>query len=140
MAIDFPSSPTDGQIFISDGARFVYRNPPGAWQSIGPSSALQIVDSGSNYQIWGDMLMQWGNSPAQGIGVDVNIVFPIAYQTTPTVTASLEWFDRILSIFGVGVFGFNARIRSNNSVNSQGEFNWIAIGEAPNDRKLPKII
>jgi hypothetical protein len=34
MAVVFPQSPTSGQLFESSGRSFVFRTPPGVWESV----------------------------------------------------------------------------------------------------------
>ena len=44
MPVAFPQNPTSGQLFESSGRSFVFRTPPGVWESVNFQS--QWIDGG----------------------------------------------------------------------------------------------
>lgn len=44
MPVQFPTSPANGQYFESSGRSFVFRTPPGVWESVNFSG--QWIDGG----------------------------------------------------------------------------------------------
>ena len=56
MAIEFPSDPTNGDLFGVAGRQFRFVDPPGVWESVGEvdttNEALSALDGGAAATIY----------------------------------------------------------------------------------------
>lgn len=141
LMVDFPQSPVNGQQHVEGGQAWTYQDPPGAWVvGEGKGTALEIVESGAGWQVWGDVLVQWGTGDT--VGGLAPVVFIQQFAATPTVTAAPDQNngDATITVDNVAVDRFDAFTRNTGGGTTDVDFQWIAIGEAPDDLKKPKEI
>lgn len=148
--LDFPNTPTDGQRHTEAGTIWQWQADPGLWKVVQSGTPLEIVeaDTSAGWQVWGDVLVQWGE--ATGSAGPLTVPFPTAFKTEPMIAAVVHTntstttttlysastmnvtttqFDIMRMAVGTGAAtttGFGAR--------------WIAIGEAPDNLKKPKTV
>lgn len=145
MSLNFPSSPTEGDTHYDEGNLWTYSG--GAWVvGSGESAITRIAESNlaSQYQVWGDMLIQWGSTTSQT--PTRNITFPIQFQEEPHVTVTPEY-----SGSGSSISAQPDRIRAqdfrfyvvnlltDNAIGGEA-VHWMAVGEAPDALKKPKEV
>lgn len=145
--VDFPNNPSNGDVHTEEGTTWTYREPPGAWAiGIGSTTERTIVTSGlpnEGWQIWGDVLIQWGVAPTASNGAAV-INFLKAFKTPPTVTAmsgaDANWNIGVILAIETGLqlraYGAHTNAPSGADVPIQ----WIAVGEATDADKMPKTV
>ena len=146
--VDFPNTPTEGDVYTEEGQTWVYRD--GAWAVSANAldlTPVEIVESGTFegdfWQVWGDVLIQWGRNTLTSFGAP-NVGFPKVFKTTPSITAmpaeaSDGWSVTAQSISVVGFVGQLWQTSDGAQLGS-GSFDWIAVGEAPDDLKKPKSV
>ena len=150
MAMNFPNSPTDGQVHTEQGMTFVWNSTASTWVMLGGESEIAdpatIIRSGlptDGWQIWGDTLIQWG-IVTTSTSTGAVVTFPKAFKNQPSVVAlpasAISNDERSVHMFSlsktqvdfVAFNGANARIAV--------AVCWVAVGEALDDDKTPKIV
>lgn len=112
----------------------------------GGGAPVEIVESGlpgEGWQVWGDVLIQWGAGSSDA-NAQLVVTYPVAFPASPVITATC----------GGGANGHFVQIqngtetpsgctletrRYDNADGAQG-VRWIAIGEAPEALKKPKTV
>ncbi len=152
MALNFPSTPVDGDVYEAEGAVYTWVAAENVWQKGNTStSSVTIVeaDAVAGWQVWGDTLIQWGRH----IGSDTStaITFPHMFKSDPKVTTGLNNgatesptnTSFSVQTWGITTAQFFARAMYNNGTNvgvSGADVNWVAVGEATDDMKQPKNV
>ena len=145
--LDFPDTPQDGDTHIEQGQVWTWNANAGVWH-VGDSTgnAQEIVESGSgdndvNWQVWGDVLIQWGfSSPSSA--VEQTITFPQPFKTSPRVAANnnSQANGQFVQTYNLQPESFTCATRDSNDNITNGGVTWIAVGEAPDNLKKPKEI
>lgn len=111
-----------------------------------PASSVQTVeiveaDITSRWQVWGDVLIQWGSTNTTLTGNLVTFVQPFEGGTFPSVTAqAVTGTGRFAAIQSVTNAQFLAQARDLTGAQVDILVYWQAIGEAPDALKKPKTI
>ena len=149
MALNFPASPVEGQIYNASGKTYAYRT--NRWVVVGTgtglftteiiSDAVEGTDKGG-WQVVGDMLFQWGDDKSVGTNTRT-ITLPVAYPNTEYVisVSSGSTGNRLVAwntqtVTGFDIYGFVADTGSANAVDGS----WMTMGEAPDSLKLSKTV
>lgn len=151
MAVDFPNNPAVNELFFAEGTTWKWTGA--AWAVVGSEGTpVEIVeaDVSQGWQVWGDTLIQWGvATPVNG---GVAVTFPKAFKTVPKVTTAITGLtpgglpaDGLYSVMAetpfVNSVTFRERyVNSTSGVVADVPFSWIAIGEAPDALKKPKVV
>ena len=91
--VDFPNNPADGDTHTENGSTWFWQANPGIW-ALGEGNSIEIARSGfsadGGWQVWGDVLIQWGTTASDGTGA-VAVTFPVAFLsgTIPRVNITL---------------------------------------------------
>lgn len=144
--LDFPNTPTDGDVHTEDGKTWIYVD--GAWAALGEGSLTPIdiveADASAGWQVWGDVLIQWGYGATDGTG-NAGVPFPQAFKDTGYRFVAMALFqaglgdDRGVQWQGSATTGINVVGTVDGGFGVVG-FNWIAVGEAPDHLKQPKTV
>ena len=154
MAMNFPNSPTNGQTHTEQGMTFVWNSTASTWIMLGGESEIAdpatIVKSGfptESWQVVGDMLICTGFSTGTG---PLTVNFPRQFKSAPKVVATVDNATEqasttafSISTWGVTTAGFSYKVQFVNtgSVNVSGAaIRWVAVGEALDADKMPKIV
>lgn len=150
MAMNFPNSPTDGQVHTEQGMTFVWKASASAWVMLGGESEIAdpatIIRSGfptESWQVVGDMLICTG-VVTTSTSAGAVVTFPKAFKTVPSLVAlpvsAISNDERSVHAFSlsetqvdlVAFNGANARIAV--------AVRWVAVGEALDADKTPKVV
>jgi len=155
--VDFPNTPTEGDIWTEEGQTWVYRD--GAWAVSANAldlTPVEIVeaDAEAGWQVWGDVLIQWGLASNLVNGVQ-NVLFPKNFtgpqapvvtatvgQISPDLPATQQYVAQV-SVVNLNGFTLYQRVQDESTgtgIVSNVPTNWVAIGEAPDDLKKPKTV
>ena len=127
MALDFPSSPVNGQVYDN----FIYDAAKGTWKSLsaGASPSILVNPTINNATINDSMIEATADSPSN---------IPLIVNGAPSQTANLqEWKNSAGSIlskidllgnFSISNTSSNAHIAVSNTSNSSSAFNYILSG------------
>tara|TARA_R110002020_G_scaffold73888_7_gene189521 strand:+ start:3324 stop:4235 length:912 start_codon:yes stop_codon:yes gene_type:complete len=195
MALNFPSSPVDEEIYVGEGKSFKWSATDSIWYAEGglnggasvtvsddppvspvighfwyatdadvglyvytdDGSSTQWVqtngggggggvteivdaDTAAGWQVWGDVMIQWGTEPSAESRV---VTFEKAFKTTPSVTAvansaSVGRIVGVASVTATSCEIFNWK--SSDSTAAPNGVMWLAIGEALDADKKPKTV
>ena len=151
--VDFPNSPADGDTHTENGSTWFWQANPGIW-ALGEGNSVEIAraafDSNGGWQVWGDVLIQWGTAQTDGSGVGT-ATYPVAYKTgvSPRVSGLVMRQPAggqppyvVMGsggVAGTGSWSFNVRTGSGAAV-ADTDVDWVAIGEAPDDLKMAKEV
>ena len=86
MALNFPATPEEGDLYTAEGVTYVWRTNRWVKVSDEELDPVEIVeaDMTAKWQVWGDTLVQWGflvtNSGGNG-----SITFPKAFKAAPVL-------------------------------------------------------
>ncbi|NKB39455.1 MAG: hypothetical protein GKR86_00085 [Ilumatobacter sp.] len=125
----------------------------GVWVAFGGEVVINdpnIIDVSKGYQVWGDLIIQWGSlEQTNGSGADT-VTFPKAYKlgTTPTVaaTAFSEVDNNIVRRTASPPVANRHLSFDVYSLNTAGSlvgnifYSWISVGEADDADKLPSTV
>lgn len=149
MALDFPNTPNEGDTHTEKGQTWAFIN--GAWVISGDGNGVDIVgaDVSAGWQVWGDVLIQWGTAPGSALpGGRLILTYPQPFKdgTLPTITGTAASGSSSVTVtvntgttFDHLGCALDARFGNNNSLVSV-DLRWIAIGEAPDALKKPKRV
>jgi len=144
MAVDFPNNPARDELFFAEGTTWKWTGV--AWAIVGgDGTPTEIVgaDAPAGWQVWGDVLIQWGfaNTDATGNG-GVTFqkpfknnqvrVFTDTYVTNAIYDVTVHTTNVLAGGFSF-IGGFNGGFAG---VNVQ----WFAIGEARDEDKKAKVV
>lgn len=137
--LDFPNNPSEGDIHVEKGQSWTFNQ--GAWVvGQGEGTSQVIAEDGANYQVVGDILIQWGvNDTVSGLAP---VAFPIAFADIPTVTVTPEQGtgDATASVSNIAADRCDVFTRNTGGGAIDVNFQWMAVGEAPDALKKPKTI
>ncbi len=105
---------------------------------------VDIVEANATagWQVWGDTLIQWGQSTGSGSGVD-NVTFVQPFKVAPQISVgmiSVVPENRAVGLVNVTETSFDAYVVTAAGVFTAMVFQWVAIGEAPDNLKKPKTV
>lgn len=157
MPLDFPTSPSDGDLHTDGSTTWQWRASPGLWTVVTSGVPTEIVEANTSlgWQVWGDTLIQWGWF--NHVNGRKTVTFPQAFAAAPFVitspypgtalpaahlytthvagdTLSTTSFESICTF----VFESSGTTIQQSAVALQTR--WVAIGEAPASLKKPKSI
>ena len=151
MGMNFPNSPADGQVHTEEGVTFVWNAAAATWIMLGGESEIAdpatIATSGSgpngNWQIMGDMLICFGGTTGVTTG-SKTVIFPKTFKSAPSVTMFPETgavgTPRFFTASSITETQFLFQGFSDAGAQSNAGGKWIAIGEALDADKMPKIV
>lgn len=145
--LDFPNNPTEGDVHIENGQSWTYNN--GAWViGLGKGASQEIVESGlpsAGWQVWGDVLIQWGRVATGGIGnVTIPLIQPFKAGTIPSATSNALSTGAQIVVINTQAHTANElyfrTVNTSNTGTGPYTISWMAIGEAPDDLKKAKVV
>lgn len=145
MAFNFPNAPTVGQVYNVEGMTFIWTGSIWQFASSDVAEPATIITSGFptfGWQIWGDLLICAGTANSIASAV-TTITFQKEFKTTPIVVATANNTQDI-NITAEPFSSTQARLRAfatgGGLVAGSVPINWVAIGEAKDVDKLPKVV
>ena len=145
MALNFPASPTDGQIYTAEGASYVWRDSVSSWQKVlQGGSQTTIAQSGVGWFVVGDTLFQFGVASLSSGWTQV--VFPQPFSDTSYSISGTSLQDTS-NVRNVKARTGSAATQSiemaiANSSNSlqAGDVSWMAYGPASSQLTNPLTV
>lgn len=145
MAIDFPNSPSDGDLVTIEGTTWVWKATPGLWAVVNSGIPVEIVgaDAAAGWTVFGDYLICLGAATTDVNGQLV-VSYPQAFNSLPIVSATCGGgvnghFVQVENGTET-VNGCTLEVRRYDNVDGQQGVRWFAIGEAPAALKKPKSV
>jgi hypothetical protein len=148
MPLDFPTSPSDGDLHTDGSTTWQWRASPGLWTVATSGVPTEIVEANTStgWQVVGDVLFQWGLTGGTDANGLVTVTLPKAFGDTgyacganvagiTTVTA-----DRTANIGSQTTTTFQVFISANGSPSVGVGGYWWAYGPAPLSLRKPKSI
>ena len=156
MAINFPNSPTDGQVYTEEGSSWTYRTAKQIWEKSAfggaevPITESTIADS-TGYCILGDVMFQWGTTTGDVANGHV-VTFAVAFSsgTIPTITTGQGVIGNTdsdrhypIDIVTQSSTGFTTKIvqvTGTAVTSSSSRLTWMAVGLAPTNLRKPETV
>jgi len=149
MALNFPATPEEGDLYTAEGVTYVWRTNRWVKVSDEELDPVEIVeaDVSQGWQVWGDTLIQWGVAQTAADG-NVTVTFEQAFKTAPYAPAhsTNEAGNNVIDPCNTTNLTASTMLIRCRTVQNTGVsptvrgVRWIAIGEAPDALKKPKVV